>query len=144
MPGPADADKEGKYGSIVCRIGNEGTRGFLNVYLLLLDTSYSWSTKTLPRDQNSGVQKLTDIKGLSEAKIEKMVEAAKKLCPSQYGWQSAREVEHQVTLKLSSPLLMLLISNKIYQAIASVADHEGLQTGAGAKGDVSCLSLMKA
>ena len=26
-----------------------------------------------------------------------MVEAAKKLCPSQYGWQSAREVEHQVT-----------------------------------------------
>lgn len=42
------------------------------------------------------VQKLTDIKGLSEAKIEKMVEAAKKLCPAQYGWQSAREVEHQV------------------------------------------------
>ena len=42
------------------------------------------------------MQRLTDIKGLSEAKIEKMVEAAKKLCPSQYGWQSAREVEHQV------------------------------------------------
>ncbi len=41
------------------------------------------------------MQKLTDIKGLSEAKIEKMVDAAKKLCPAQYGWQSAREVETQ-------------------------------------------------
>nr|AKI32385.1 DNA meiotic recombinase 1 [Watanabea reniformis] len=40
-------------------------------------------------------KKLTDIKGLSEAKIEKMVEAAKKLCPLHYGWQSAREVEVQ-------------------------------------------------
>ena len=48
------------------------------------------------------MQKLTDIKGLSEAKIEKMVEAAKKLCPSQYGWQSAREVEHQVSIFLCS------------------------------------------
>lgn len=44
----------------------------------------------------SALQKLTDIKGLSEAKIEKMIEAAKKLCPSHYGWQSAREVEIQV------------------------------------------------
>ena len=41
------------------------------------------------------LQKLTDIKGLSEAKIEKLVEAAKKLCPLHYGWQSAREVEVQ-------------------------------------------------
>ena len=44
------------------------------------------------------MQRLTDIKGLSEAKIEKMVEAAKKLCPAQYGWQSAREVEHRVLI----------------------------------------------
>lgn len=54
------------------------------------------------------LQKLTDIKGLSEAKIEKMIEAAKKLCPSHYGWQSAREVEHQVRrgcFHLSRPVL---------------------------------------
>jgi hypothetical protein len=46
-------------------------------------------------EQMDAMQRLTDIKGLSEAKIEKMVEAAKKLCPAQYGWQSAREVEAQ-------------------------------------------------
>ncbi|KAK9829745.1 hypothetical protein WJX72_007642 [[Myrmecia] bisecta] len=39
-------------------------------------------------------KKLTEIKGLSEAKIDKMVEAAKKLCPTM-GWQSAKEVEMQ-------------------------------------------------
>lgn len=50
------------------------------------------------------IQKLTDIKGLSEAKIEKMVEAAKKVCPAQYAWQSAREVEHQVLLVTYSQL----------------------------------------
>ena len=42
------------------------------------------------------MQRLAEIKGLSEAKIEKMVEAAKKLCPLIYGWQSAREWDSQV------------------------------------------------
>ncbi len=40
-------------------------------------------------------QKLTDIKGLSEAKIDKMLEAAKKMVTS-YGWKSAAEEERQV------------------------------------------------
>lgn len=43
------------------------------------------------------MQKLSDIKGLSEAKIDKMLEAAKKLCPQQYGWLSAREFEALVS-----------------------------------------------
>lgn len=35
-----------------------------------------------------GVQVLNQIKGLSEAKIDKMLEAARKLVPTM-GWQSA-------------------------------------------------------
>lgn len=38
---------------------------------------------------------LSQIRGLSEAKVEKLLEAAKKMCPSM-GWQSAMEVERQV------------------------------------------------
>lgn len=51
------------------------------------------------------MQKLADVKGLSEAKIEKMLEAARKLC-AQFGWQSARQVESQVAKQpLNSPQL---------------------------------------
>ena len=42
------------------------------------------------------LQQLADIKGLSDTKIEKMVEAAKK-CVSGYGWQTAAYVEKQVS-----------------------------------------------
>jgi len=41
------------------------------------------------------MQKLADIKGLSDAKVEKLLEAARKLCPN-HGWQSAKNVELQV------------------------------------------------
>ena len=43
----------------------------------------------------STVQKLSDIKGLSEAKVEKLLDAARKLC-TDYGWRSATRVEQQV------------------------------------------------
>jgi hypothetical protein len=41
------------------------------------------------------MQDLTQIRGLSEAKVEKILEAAKKMCTAG-GWQSAFEVERQV------------------------------------------------
>ena len=41
------------------------------------------------------MQKLADIKGLSDAKVEKLLEAARKLCPN-HGWLSAKTVEQQV------------------------------------------------
>lgn len=41
------------------------------------------------------MQDLTQIRGLSEAKVEKLLEAARKMCTSG-GWQSASEVERQV------------------------------------------------
>lgn len=41
------------------------------------------------------LQKLADIKGLSDAKVEKLLEAARKLCPN-HGWMSAKTVEQQV------------------------------------------------
>ncbi|BDA48492.1 Meiotic recombination protein DMC1 homolog A [Coccomyxa sp. Obi] len=40
------------------------------------------------------MQKLADIKGLSDAKVEKLLEAARKLCPN-HGWLSAKTVEQQ-------------------------------------------------
>ena len=42
------------------------------------------------------LQQLGDIKGLSDTKIEKMLEAAKK-CVTGYGWQTAASVEKQVS-----------------------------------------------
>ena len=41
------------------------------------------------------LQRLTETKGLSEAKIEKALEAAKKMCTN-YGWQSATMIGAQV------------------------------------------------
>ena len=46
-------------------------------------------------------KRLAEIKGLSEAKIEKMVEAAKKMCVG-FGWTSAKQVDEQVELALTS------------------------------------------
>ena len=43
------------------------------------------------------MQDLAQIRGLSEAKVEKILEAAKKMCTAG-GWQSAFEVERQVWL----------------------------------------------
>ena len=43
------------------------------------------------------MQRLAEIKGLSEAKIEKMVEAARKMCPTM-GWHTAKIVGDQVVL----------------------------------------------
>lgn len=43
------------------------------------------------------MQKLADIKGLSDAKVEKLLEAARKLCPN-HGWLSAKTVEQQVLI----------------------------------------------
>ena len=43
------------------------------------------------------VQRLTETKGLSEAKVEKALEAAKKMCAN-YGWQSATQIGVQVLL----------------------------------------------
>ncbi|CAL8463638.1 g3172 [Coccomyxa elongata] len=40
------------------------------------------------------MQKLADIKGLSDAKVEKLLDAARKLCPN-HGWLSAKTVEQQ-------------------------------------------------
>jgi len=41
------------------------------------------------------LQSLAEIKGLSDAKIEKMVEAARKCVPN-HGWQTGSSVEKQV------------------------------------------------
>ena len=41
------------------------------------------------------LQNLAEIKGLSDAKIDKMVEAARK-CDTKAGWQTAASVEKQV------------------------------------------------
>lgn len=46
-------------------------------------------------------QRLTEIKGLSEAKIDKMLEAAKKKVSS-YGWKTAADEERQVCLYWAS------------------------------------------
>ena len=46
------------------------------------------------------VQKLAEIKGLSDAKVEKLLDAARKLCAS-YGWQTAKIMEMQVGSSLS-------------------------------------------
>lgn len=43
-----------------------------------------------------GTQVLVNIKGLSEAKIEKMVEAAKKMCPTA-SWRSGTDVMNAVS-----------------------------------------------
>ena len=52
------------------------------------------------------MQRLAETKGLSEAKVEKILEAAKKMCTS-YGWQTATQVQgHFLCLRhqlLSSP-----------------------------------------
>ena len=40
------------------------------------------------------MQKLAEIKGLSDAKVEKLLDAARKLCAS-YGWQTAKIMEMQ-------------------------------------------------
>ncbi|KAI3437822.1 hypothetical protein D9Q98_000269 [Chlorella vulgaris] len=40
-------------------------------------------------------KRLSEIKGLSEAKVEKMQEACKQLCPQFSGFQTAKEVESQ-------------------------------------------------
>ena len=42
------------------------------------------------------LQKLAEIKGLSDAKVEKLLDAARKLC-SNYGWQTAKTMEIQVS-----------------------------------------------
>ena len=46
------------------------------------------------------MQKLAEIKGLSEAKVEKLVEAARKCVPT-HGWQTGAAVEKQVPQKCS-------------------------------------------
>ena len=50
----------------------------------------------------SCVQKLAEIKGLSDAKVEKLLDAARKLCAS-YGWQTAKIMEIQVCSCLMYP-----------------------------------------
>lgn len=45
------------------------------------------------------MQKLAEIKGLSDAKVEKLLDAARKLCAS-YGWQTAKIMEMQVRSQL--------------------------------------------
>ena len=42
------------------------------------------------------MQKLAEIKGLSDSKVEKLLDAARKLC-SNYGWQTAKNMEIQVS-----------------------------------------------
>jgi len=42
---------------------------------------------------------LAEIKGLSDAKIDKMVEAARKCCAN-FGWQTGAAVEKQVGMDL--------------------------------------------
>ena len=51
-------------------------------------------------------QTLTQIRGLSEAKVEKLVEAAKKMCPTM-GWQTAMSFEQRVTCHIRSSAAML-------------------------------------
>ena len=53
----------------------------------------------LAKDCHDAMQSLAEIKGLSDAKIDKMVEAARKCC-SNFGWQTGTAVEKQVWLEL--------------------------------------------
>ena len=55
------------------------------------------------------VQKLSDIKGLSEAKVEKLLDAARKLC-TDYGWRSATRVEQQVDMPTACVAGCILLS----------------------------------
>ena len=79
MRGITDEDKEGKDSHLqlqkkVCVHLSHGKQQILRLML----------------------QQLGDIKGLSDTKIEKMLEAAKK-CVTGYGWQTAASVEKQVS-----------------------------------------------
>ena len=62
------------------------------------------------------MQKLGEIKGLSDAKVEKLLDAARKLCVS-YGWQTAKIIETQV----SGPKLFEIYHQ--YQAVTSTCWH---------------------
>jgi hypothetical protein len=69
----------------------------LNVFNLLNDFySYCWQH----------FQVLCEIKGLSEAKVEKCVEAAKKIV-LQFGWQSASQFASKVVHMISGKTNLL-------------------------------------
>ena len=59
------------------------------------------------RERMLCVQKLAEIKGLSDAKVEKLLDAARKLCAS-YGWQTAKIMEIQVCSCFTYPRLLQL------------------------------------
>ncbi len=63
------------------------------------------------------MQNLTQIRGLSEAKVEKLVEAAKKMCPG-LGWQSAMEFERQAPS--ATPPHVLLQSFMLHVHVAGI------------------------
>ncbi|KAK9808541.1 hypothetical protein WJX73_006517 [Symbiochloris irregularis] len=85
-------------------------------------------------------KRLAEIKGLSEAKIEKLVEAARKMCP-ELGWSTAKQVDEQrskdiVKLSLGADALNELLGGGIEtkaitemygeyrQALCSAADRK--------------------
>lgn len=78
--------------------------GYYTCQSLLMNTKRVRSTEHQipPITHVSTSQKLTDIKGLSEAKIDKMLEAAKKKV-STYGWKTAAEEERQVCVPCVEP-----------------------------------------
>ena len=61
------------------------------------------------------LQNLSDIRGLSDAKIQKIVEAARKLCPSAFGFITAKEceVQREHMIGMSSRTVMLTESRYI-------------------------------
>ena len=60
------------------------------------------------------LQKLAEIKGLSDAKVEKLLDAARKLCSS-YGWQTAKTMEIQVSLLYFTTAWPVCALQQVYQ-----------------------------
>lgn len=50
-------------------------------------------------------QSFAEIRGLSDAKIQKILEAARKLCPSSQGFITAKECEAQRDQMIGTPLV---------------------------------------
>lgn len=63
----------------------------------------------LPTSLLPPLQKLTDIKGLSDAKVEKLLDAARKLCP-QFGLVTAKAYDAQVRSEVAEGSNSLLLS----------------------------------
>ena len=88
------------------------------------------------------MQKLAEIKGLSDAKVEKLLDAARKLCAS-YGWQTAKIMELQVCSILTHHEIICMISVLSYRIVGKQQDlHLRLKHARHLIGSSTCGSLL--